>query len=402
MADITSLSDDELRQMRSQHLQSMSDDELKAMRGPRSSSETFARGAGLVGKGLIQGTADAALMLTDAPLKAARAFGYKGGQTGSEALHQWLNEGPLQLPKAENTAERITENVSEALPTMGVSSVGKGATALADIGRSLMQRALKPTLGAQKRGDAAVAIDTMLEKGFNVSKGGVEKLRGEIDKLNTQISDKIANSTEVVDKAAAGRYLNDLMAKFKNQVNPDVDVAAIRKAWDEFKNHPAWQGGLDMAVQTAQAMKKGTYDQLRKKYGQLGTADVESQKALARGLKDEISAKVPEVGPLNAEDSRLIKTLNVAERQQMQQANKDPASFAWLAHSPVSFAAYMADKSSLAKSMMANVLYRGGNIPLGRIAAGAGASAMQQGTDQRDLTTVNDFLRNQQSGTNQQ
>ncbi len=385
MADITSLSDDELRQMRSQHLQSMSDDELKAMRGPRQPSETFARGAGLIGKGLIQGAADVPLMVTDAPLKVARAFGYKGGQTGSEALHQWLSKGPLKLPEAENTAERITENVSEAVPSMGVGSMAQGATALSDIGRNLMQRALKPTMGAQKRGDAAVAIDTMLEKGFNVSKGGIEKLRGEIDSLNQQISDKIANSTEVVDKAAAGKYLNQLMEKFKNQVNPGADVEAIHKAWDEFKNHPAWQGGLDMAVQAAQSIKKGTYDQLRKKYGQMGTADVESQKALARGLKDEISAKVPEVGPLNAQDSKLIKTLGVAERQQMQQANKDPGSFAWLAHSPVSFAAYMADKSSLFKSMMANILYRGGSIPLGSIGGAAGINALQQGTDERDV-----------------
>ncbi len=48
----------------------------------------------------------------------------------------------------------------------------------------LMQSALKPTYADLKSGDAAKAIQTMLDEGVNVTPGGVQQLRAQIGKLN--------------------------------------------------------------------------------------------------------------------------------------------------------------------------------------------------------------------------
>jgi hypothetical protein len=83
---------------------------------------------------------------------------------------------------------------------------------------------------------------------------------------------------------------------------------------------------------------------------------VEAQKALARGLKDEIAEAVPGISALNAEESKLLATLGVAERRALMELNKNPMGLAALAQSPASWAMFMADKSALFKSLSARML----------------------------------------------
>jgi hypothetical protein len=57
----------------------------------------------------------------------------------------------------------------------------------------------------------------------------------------------------------------------------------------------------------AQGEKAGTYQVLSGKYGELGVADTEGQKALARAMKDAIAKWVPAVAPLNAREGALLE-----------------------------------------------------------------------------------------------
>lgn len=60
-------------------------------------------------------------------------------------------------------------------------------------------------------------------------------------------------------------------------------------------------------VEQAQALKQGTYQQLKgRAYGELKSATIESQKALARGIKEELEAQFPEIKGMNAQESKLI------------------------------------------------------------------------------------------------
>lgn len=220
----------------------------------------------------------------------------------------------------------------------------------------LMQSALKPTLKALKSGDAAIAINTMLDKGISLSKGGIAKMRAEIDALNDKISEAVATSTGKVKVADVYPMLKEKLDAFKKQVNPNADVKAIQDAWEEFRNHPLIAGAEEIPVPLAQELKQGTNKILSKKYGEQGSAAVEAQKAITRGLKEGVAANAPEVVEFNREESRLLRTLPQVERRVLMDANKNPMGLSLLAKNPASWAAFMLDKSATFKSMMARVL----------------------------------------------
>lgn len=270
-----------------------------------------------------------------------------------------------KVGSADTAIGMLKNATSEAIPQLAAIAGTKiapeaamPAKATAKILRAkaedLMQSALKPTLRDLKSGNAAVAIDTMLDKGISISKSGMERIRARIDQLNDQIETAIASSPE---KVSTARIVSPVVQKLKDlrkQVNPDADINALKKSWAEFKNHPLIKSG-EMSVQAAQELKQGTYRQLSKKYGQMGSADVETQKAIARGLKEEIAKKVPAISALNLEESKLIKTLSVAERRILIEANKNPMGLSLLAGNPKTWAAFMADRSALFKSVAARM-----------------------------------------------
>lgn len=294
---------------------------------------------------------------------------------------------------AYGAGEKVSDVAAKVLPAEGAAGLGLAANvgvqaipmlfggeaaklaspALESGAKSLMQSALKPTWEAIRTGKASRAIDTMLEEGINPTVGGVEKLRPMIDKLDNEISSAIASSTATVNKAAVGQRLQETWDKFKSTVNPQADLDAIKAAWTKFRNHPDLAGKTEIPVQTAQEMKRRTYQVLADKYGEEGAASTEAQKALARGLKEEISSAVPGVAASNAKASDLLNVLNVAERRAYMDLNKNPMSLALLAHNPAGFAAFMADKSALFKSLVARMMHSGSEqIPATAARAGIG------------------------------
>lgn len=238
--------------------------------------------------------------------------------------------------------------------------------------RSLMQSALKPTIKQLQTGDAATAVDTLLKYGITPNQAGVERLQGMIGDLNNQVAGKIANSSAVIDKNSVLNRLDPVRQMFSSQVSPTSDLNAIQGVADDFMGHPNYPGAT-MPVQDAQAMKQGTYQVLAKKYGQIGSADTEAQKGLARGLKEEIANAVPEVAGLNAAESKMITTLKVTERRALMELNKNPMGLASLAKNPLGWAAFMADKSATFKALAARMVNGTGG------AAGYAAPALESG-----------------------
>lgn len=295
---------------------------------------------------------------------------YKAG-SGTTDLATSLGLSPESAAKFG-----LAANVGvQAIPTFGAGSVAKSAAPLLEgAGNRLMQSALKPTLENLKNGNAARAISTMLDEGLNATSGGVQAIRSKIGQLNTEIASAIANSPATVDKGAVASRLYDTLKKFSMQVNPQADVKAVESAWNSFLDHPLLQGKTTMPVQTAQDMKQATYRSLGDKaYGELSGASEEAQKQLARGLKEEIATAVPQVAGLNKKESDLINALQITERRALMDGNKNLGGLALLTHSPATFAAFMADKSALFKSLVARMLSSGSEaIPQ---AAGTAAGA---------------------------
>jgi len=287
-------------------------------------------------------------------------------------------QGQAMLSSVKNQALDVGMGFG---PASIAASVGKAAApALTSTAEWLMGTAIKPTLSQRKSGEAARAIDTMLDQGLNATKGGIETLKSKIRELNDSISETIANSDAMVKVGNVGKSLLDTLNRFANQVTPQTDLATIRNAWGMFRTNPLIAGAEDIPVQLAQKLKVGTYRQLAGKYGELSSAEIESQKALARGLKDEIASSVPGISELNLKDSELLNALNVTERRALMDLNNNPGGLSWLTHRPAAFAAYMADKSALFKSLMARVINAGAEkIPetaLGIAGGAAGVNAL--------------------------
>src|SRR6266436_7658315 len=138
---------------------------------------------GLIG-GAVGAAAGAASYGMD---KLSQATG-KATQAGAEALGA----------SPGGAISRGSEIAGEMIPSM-VMGGGIGKAVASPVARSsaehLMTSALKPTLEAARTGKAARAIQTMLDEGISVTKGGMQKLRGKIDELNQEIKSRIAKST---------------------------------------------------------------------------------------------------------------------------------------------------------------------------------------------------------------
>lgn len=214
--------------------------------------------------------------------------------------------------EAGNYAKGAGQSVGLGLNVAGPAAVARGVTAtlpsgvrdfLANRSKALYQSALKPSLRVNAPNPADLAT-TGLENKIPVSAEGVDKISGLISELNNSIKSEIAsNPNAPINKFKVASRLSDTANRFTNQVNPEADLNNISAAGNEFlRNQPT-----DIAAATAQKLKTGTYQQLGDRaYGELATSTVEAQKALARGLKEELVKQFPEIARLNAKESQLI------------------------------------------------------------------------------------------------
>lgn len=209
-----------------------------------------------------------------------------GQQAGTGDIGGALARGGTQV-----LAGKAAEKVQASIPVQ-------------DAARKLYQSALKPSTKLTDTARTSV-LDTGLREGIPVSAGGVEKLGNLMDDVNDQIANTIQQANTqgaTVNKYKVASRLTDAYKTASNQVTPAKAQTAVGKAGNEFlADNPA-----EIPIGEAQAKKQGTYQQIKKSYGQLSPAAIESQKALARGLKEEIANQFPEVGDLNARESKLI------------------------------------------------------------------------------------------------
>ncbi len=235
--------------------------------------------------------------------------------------------------------------VPEAMAAGAPSALG----GLRNAAEHLYQGALRPrpSLGV----DAAKGlVRTGLAERIPVSEKGVNKVGGIVNDLNTQIGQHIAGSTAEIDPRNVAKSIDTVHPSFAAQVNPEADVNTLRRVKGEYlgkhieqipytKVVPGQEEEAGRLVPTgpgttplvraispgeAQAEKVATYRQLSGKYGgELSSADIEGQKALARGLRSEIGTAVPAVHPLNAREGKLLELQEPLQRAVVRGGNAD-------------------------------------------------------------------------------
>jgi hypothetical protein len=270
----------------------------------------------------------------------------------------------------------------QAIPTVLAGPVAKALTGPVfgePVGKWLMQSAMKPNVNDLVTGKAGKAAETMLKQGLNVTPGGMAELQNRITKVGNVIEKTLSMSPATVDKKAVAGRLHEALAKVEKQVTPGSDVKVIERAWEEFLEHPLLVGKDAIPVKLANQIKQGTYKALgNKAYGELKGAEIDAQKALARGLKEEIDTAVPGVAGLNKQQGELLNALGVAERRSMLQGNNNLMGLSLLAENAGAGVGFAADRSSLIKSLLARLAYSGA-IPSTAAQAATGALMAPQG-----------------------
>jgi hypothetical protein len=313
---------------------------------------------------LAKGAAAIPALAKFAPAIQSSGFNLGPANTGKALADGLTRAGAGAVSGAAQTA---MVNPEEILTGAGISAVtpsafqvaGKAGNYLSNKGRgmaeSLMMSSLKPTLSQHESGAARNAVATLLDEGISPNAAGVDKMRGTISGINTKVDNLIDNSSAQVNKLDVAKALLATRDKFGKQVAPQTDLAAINSVKDEFMANPT-APHMTIPVRLAQELKKGTYRVLEGKYGEVGSASTEAQKALARGLKDEVAKAVPEISALNAREGRLLDTLDVVERRLLMDMNKNPGGLTLLAGNKAAAAAFLADRSAAFKSLAARMI----------------------------------------------
>jgi len=265
----------------------------------------------------------------------------------------------------------------------------------------LMQSALKPglknTWRAIARGERSPEAATMLRENANVSNAGRERLQDVIEETNQNVTDIVQDIPGTpIRPAAVASHAQPTRAAAANQVMPGSDVSTVNRGVEEFlTENPATThvvqvgtkqvpNGLlnaqgqpmmttvpvmgrvarDISATEAQALKQGTYKKLGdKSFGELKSQDIETQKALARGLKEELEKAAEAHSPFlgiklsaeNAREGAAIEAREALARRLATSGNRDIGGIGWLAHDPAAAIGFWLARSPATKSSLANM-----------------------------------------------
>lgn len=244
---------------------------------------------------------DFARTLYEDPVGVMADFSTASGGVG-------LGAKAAKLPRLAQAASRAATATDPIVaPASAMSSLaGRGGGRAAE---ALYRSALAPTKAQAPTAKVGRALArTGLDERIPVSQSGLEKIEGLIHDINTQVDDAIQKGSAqgaTVSRDPIGweahRRVSD---RFQKQVLPQSDLSTIDSTILEFLG----ESPADLSLAEAQAVKKGTYRQLRDRayQGDVKTARVETEKALASAIREEIARQFPEVDALNAREKKLL------------------------------------------------------------------------------------------------
>jgi hypothetical protein len=293
---------------------------------PKSFTDTLIRGGleyggmalgGVVGSGIgPEGTI------------AGAALGYAGGKTVADKREemQGKKSQPTDLERASSTGKAVVEGASME---MGGQLIGAGMQKVgqyfAKLAPKWYESALKipPSVPKEIRDKA---VQTGIKGEYLPNDQGLAKLQGDIDSTNKQISsaiNQLGKAGKKIDTDSVLKRLDQLKDFYKNAPDPTPYMKQI----EDIKAGILKYRGGSIPTNEAQDIKKTIYALNKKHYGEMKGLEVESNKAIARGLKEEIVKQNPVIGELNEKDSALINLEEVLERAVKRIRNYDVVKF---------------------------------------------------------------------------
>lgn len=220
--------------------------------------------------------------------------------------------------KVANTVNKFTD------PLQAITSIpGKvlPKSFLSTTAQKLYQSALKPST-TLKPWERTKLLLTGLREGVPVNSKGAVKLGKELDTLNSDIANIIEEGRktgDVVQTSQVVKYLDDVKDRVGKTINGKSRLDDIAEIEGNFLG----QYGDTIPTNIAQEIKKNTYKVLRKSYGEMKSTAIEAEKAMARGIKDQLAIKYKQLATLNARDSALINLDEAIVRAVSRIDNRD-------------------------------------------------------------------------------
>lgn len=273
-------------------------------------------------------------------------------------------------PAAGYVANVATDAIPMLLGGGGAKSVASPGMQAA--GRKLMQVALKPSKAARESGDAAKAIDTLLEKGGNVSKGTVDAFTDRINTLDNALSSAIASSKAQVPTFSVVKPIKEALDQFRG-LDITKNQRLVLDELQKFIDHPDVAGSIQIPIQAAQELKRQIYKELGEKAYGMGlksSAEEAGKKAIARGMKEGVEAGAPEANAINKEMGDLINARDLVHDRVSAAGNNLPVGLGWL--NPKTAALGMAERSPFLMSLAARGLYNGSGVIPTAVGSAAG------------------------------
>lgn len=232
------------------------------------------------------------------------------GAAGKVAKLSGAGQVGSELSSLSAAADPVTQT-SRAVGGMVAKGVNAATKPLQQKATDLYQSALKPTKAVRE--DFPTVVQTGLKNGVVLTKGSLDDVKGILEDLRQQVDDSIDSAAQRGGSFIATEDVVSRMQRarefFGNVPGGSKYVEQLDNLADTFLK----EQGNSIPLDKAQSIKKATYQIINDSYGQLEKAHTEGLKDIARGLKEEIVSKVPELKGLNLKQQELIgleKALN--------------------------------------------------------------------------------------------
>jgi len=257
-------------------------------------------------------------------LRGATAVTKAAGATRAASGLGRLATGATKLGRAADPMVNAAKAVTGPVKFLG-EKVGLGT--LNPV--RLHQSALKPYRKASQREPFELMkrlSDTMADEGIDVNVDGLIRQADLIEDINAKIADIVevgsASKGAILDPNRVAQAIEGLKRTKFYRGMPKAERDAAYGRIDAFKElflseFPEIKGGtkgqrIGMTARRAQEMKQTKYRQIRRMnknaYDKvIDDISLDTNKALARGLKDELARNFDELKHLNARESRLLE-----------------------------------------------------------------------------------------------
>lgn len=253
----------------------------------------------------------------------------------------------------------------------------------------LMQGALKPTdalMNARKGagfGSKEAIAQAVLDEGRIVSKGSLRKAQNALNATDAEVGQQLKNGVgqgvmvNPYDVADAIGATAEPGQAFARQVNAAPDVAAVRDVQANFLTNPevgppAGSAGplQGLPADVAHDFARNTGKNLKGKFGRLGSATVEAEKAGRADITGQLRAGIPELEPLWAQEAQQITARDAIAQALKRSGNRNPLGLETMVGAvgnPALATMGFLDRSPAFTSMLAQGLYK---------SAGTGGTAL--------------------------